>query len=133
MKLSHRRCYQYFMKRRISGPEPTKTSKDVAVGALAALAHEYRLRIFRLLVKRGASGMRTSEIATQVDVSPTNLSFHLTELGRAGLLRRNRDGRYARYTVDVEAVRRLLTYLAEDCCLSDASLVARLSETRSAA
>jgi ArsR family transcriptional regulator, arsenate/arsenite/antimonite-responsive transcriptional repressor len=101
---------------------------------LAGLAHEKRLRIFQLLVRHGASGMRTREIAQQVDVSPTNLSFHLTELGRAGLLRRDRDGRYARYMVDVAAVRRLLTYLAEDCCLSDVSLLAQLSGgTRSAA
>jgi ArsR family transcriptional regulator, arsenate/arsenite/antimonite-responsive transcriptional repressor len=122
------------MKRRILGSGPTNTSQDVAAGALAALAHENRLRIFRLLVKHGASGMRTREIAQQVDVSPTNLSFHLAELGRSGLLRRNRDGHSVRYSVDVEAVRRLLAYLAEDCCLSDVSLMAQFSgATRSAA
>jgi ArsR family transcriptional regulator len=116
----------------MGGSGPTNTSQNVAAGAIAALAHEHRLRVFRLLVKHGASGMRTSEIAKQIDVSPTNLSFHLTELSRAGLLRRHRDGRHVRYTVDVAAVSQLLTFLAKNCCLSDASLIAQLSEARSA-
>jgi ArsR family transcriptional regulator, arsenate/arsenite/antimonite-responsive transcriptional repressor len=86
------------------------------VRSLAALAHEHRLRIFRLLVKRGPSGMPAGEIAEKVGTSPTNTSFHLKELDRAGLLRSTRDGRYIRYAVDVEGMRKLLTYLTEDCC-----------------
>jgi ArsR family transcriptional regulator len=86
------------------------------VASLAALAHEHRLRIFRLLVKRGPSGMPAGEIAERVGIGPTNMSFHLKELDRAGLLRATRDGRYIRYAVDVEGMRKLLTYLTEDCC-----------------
>jgi ArsR family transcriptional regulator, arsenate/arsenite/antimonite-responsive transcriptional repressor len=86
------------------------------VAALAALAHEHRLQIFRLLVKQGPSGMPAGEIAEQVGISATNMSFHLKELDRAGLLRATRDGRYIRYAVDVEGMRELLTYLTEDCC-----------------
>jgi len=86
------------------------------VASLAALAHGHRLRIFRLLVKRGPSGMPAGEIAERVGIGPTNMSFHLKELDRAGLLRATRDGRYVRYAVDVEGMRKLLTYLTEDCC-----------------
>lgn len=86
------------------------------VAALAALAHEYRLRVFRLLVKQGPSGLTAGEIAEKVGISATNLSFHLKELDRAGLLRASRHGRFIRYAVDVEGMRRLLTYLTEDCC-----------------
>ena len=86
------------------------------VASLAALAHEHRLRIFRLLVKQGASGMPAGEIADRVGIGATNTSFHLKELDRAGLLRGTRDGRYIRYAVDVEGMRKLLTYLTEDCC-----------------
>ena len=86
------------------------------VAALAALAHEHRLRIFRLLVRQGPSGLPAGEIAENVGISPANLSFHLKELDHAGLLRASRDGRFIRYAVDVEGMRRLLTYLAEDCC-----------------
>jgi DNA-binding transcriptional ArsR family regulator len=86
------------------------------VAALAALAHRHRLRIFRLLVKRGTSGMPAGEIAERVGIGPTNTSFHLKELDRAGLLRATRDGRYVRYAVHVDGMRRLLSYLTEDCC-----------------
>ena len=86
------------------------------VAGLAALAHEHRLRIFRLLVKRGPTGMPAGEIAQRVGIGPTNMSFHLKELDRAGLLHATRDGRYVRYAVHVEGMRRLLAYLTEDCC-----------------
>jgi ArsR family transcriptional regulator, arsenate/arsenite/antimonite-responsive transcriptional repressor len=91
-------------------------NESKAVAALAALAHRHRLRIFRLLVKHGASGLPAGEIAERVGIGPTNTSFHLKELDRAGLLRATRDGRYVRYAVHVEGMRKLLSYLTEDCC-----------------
>lgn len=87
-----------------------------AVIALAALAHPQRLRIFRLLVLEGPGGLAASEIADAVDASPTGASFHLKELDRAGLIHGTRDGRYVRYAVSVEGMRKLITYLTEDCC-----------------
>jgi ArsR family transcriptional regulator, arsenate/arsenite/antimonite-responsive transcriptional repressor len=87
-----------------------------AVTSLAALAHEQRLRIFRILVKQGTNGMPAGEIAEAVDASPTATSFHLKELERAGLLHATRDGRYIRYAIHVEGMRQLLEYLTEDCC-----------------
>jgi len=84
--------------------------------SLAALAHEHRLRIFRLLVRIGPSGLPAGEIAEHIGISATNTSFHLKELDRAGLIRATRDGRYIRYAVLVEGMRELLTYLTEDCC-----------------
>jgi len=87
-----------------------------AVESLAALAHEHRLGIFRLLVRQGPSGMPAGEIAARVGISATNTSFHLKELDRAGLVRATRDGRFVRYAIHVEGMRRLLSYLTEDCC-----------------
>jgi ArsR family transcriptional regulator len=84
--------------------------------SLAALAHEHRLRIFRLLVRVGPLGLPAGEIAEKVGISPTNTSFHLKELDRAGLIHATRDGRYIRYAILVEGMRELLTYLTEDCC-----------------
>jgi ArsR family transcriptional regulator, arsenate/arsenite/antimonite-responsive transcriptional repressor len=89
--------------------------KDV-VTSLAALAHEQRLRIFRLLVREGPSGMPAGKIAEEVGAAPTAASFHLKELDRAGLICSTRDGRYVRYAIHVEGMRQLLTYLTEDCC-----------------
>ena len=87
-----------------------------AVTALSALAHEHRLRIFRLLVKEGPYGVPAGEIAEHVGISPTSTSFHLKELDHAGLVTATREGRFVRYAVRVEGMRRLLTYLTEDCC-----------------
>lgn len=86
------------------------------VAALAALAHAHRLRIFRLLVKQGPCGMPAGDLAVKLRVSPNNMSFHLKELVHAGLLRAKREGRYIRYAIDVEGMRRLLAYLTEECC-----------------
>ena len=87
-----------------------------AVVTLAALAHAQRLAIFRLLVRAGPSGMPAGEIAGAVGATPTAASFHLKELDRAGLLHSTRDGRYIRYAVHFDGMRKLLDYLTEDCC-----------------
>jgi ArsR family transcriptional regulator len=87
-----------------------------AVTSLAALAHPQRLRIFRLLVREGPSGLAAYEIAEAVEASPTAASFHLKELDRAGLIHATRDGRFVRYAIHVDGMRKLLTYLTEDCC-----------------
>ncbi|MEQ1716274.1 MAG: metalloregulator ArsR/SmtB family transcription factor [Hyphomicrobium sp.] len=87
-----------------------------AIDMLGALAQEHRIRIFRLLVKAGPSGMASSGIAGKIGISPTSASFHLKELDRTGLLVATRQGRFIRYAIHVETMRRLLTYLTEDCC-----------------
>lgn len=89
---------------------------DTAVDMLGALAHEHRIKIFRLLVKAGPSGVPSSDIAQRVGISPTGASFHLKELGHAGLIVSTRQGRYIRYAIHVEGMRQLLNYLTEDCC-----------------
>lgn len=87
-----------------------------AIAALSALAHAHRLQVFRLLMRRGPSGMPAGEIAEAVGISPSSLSFHAAALERAGLVRSWRDRRFVLYAVDIEAMRRLLTFLTEDCC-----------------
>jgi DNA-binding transcriptional ArsR family regulator len=83
---------------------------------LGALAQEHRLKIFRLLVRQGPSGLPSSDIAEAIGIGPTGASFHLKELDRAGLIVSTRQGRFIRYAVHVDGMRQLLTYLTEDCC-----------------
>lgn len=90
--------------------------EEQIVTALAALAHQYRLQIFRLLVRAGPSGVPAGEIADHIGISATSVSFHLKELDRSGLATSTRQGRFVRYAVRVEGMRQLLTYLTEDCC-----------------
>lgn len=90
-------------------------SKD-AVTALAALAHDTRLGLFRLLVRAGDEGMAAGEIADALGVAPSTLSHHLAQLEQAGLIIARRRSRHIFYAIIVPNVRRLIGYLAEDCC-----------------
>lgn len=84
--------------------------------ALAALAQETRLAVFRLLVAAGPSGLSAGSIAARLEVPPSTLSFHLKELDRAGLVRSWRRARQIVYAAEFETMRRLLAFLTEDCC-----------------
>lgn len=87
-----------------------------AVRALAALAQESRLAVFRLLVQKGPEGVHAGDIATRLKLAPATLSFHLKELARAGLIRARPEGRHIRYAADFKAMDSLLGYLTENCC-----------------
>ncbi|EDP63323.1 probable transcriptional regulator protein, ArsR family [alpha proteobacterium BAL199] len=87
-----------------------------AVAALSALAHEHRLRLFRLLMRQGPSGMAAGEIAEAIGISPSSVTFHVGLLDRAGLLRSWRIHRNVFYAVDIEGMRRLMMFLTEECC-----------------
>jgi len=87
-----------------------------AVGALSALAQDSRLRAFRLLVKAGSGGMPAGGIAEELGVPPATLSFHLKELTNAGLVESRRDGRSLIYSLRVDGIRDLLSFLLTDCC-----------------
>ena len=79
-----------------------------ATGAFAAIAHENRLALYRLLVKRGPDGLPAGVIAERLGVAPSSLTFHLQALLRAGLLRRRRAGRQLIYSADFAAMNSLV-------------------------
>jgi len=87
-----------------------------AVTALAALAQDTRLAIFRLLVRRGPEGEAAGRIGEQLGVAPATLSFHLKALEQAGLVQARQDGRFVRYRADYSAMTALIAYLTENCC-----------------
>lgn len=87
-----------------------------AVPAFVALGHQIRLDAFRLLVRSGPDGMASGEIAAELSVGATAMSFHLSTLERAGLVASRRDGRHIRYSVVIERVRDLIAFLTADCC-----------------
>ncbi len=89
--------------------------KDV-IRALAALAHELRLRVFRMLVVTGPSGLTPGVMAEQLDVPNATLSFHLKELMHAGLVTQERDGRSLIYRAAYDQMNAVLGFLTENCC-----------------
>jgi len=91
-------------------------NEELAVSALAALAHTQRLRVFRALVVAGADGLTPSQLADQLGVARSNLSFHLKELATAGLVSVERQGRNLIYRAAYDQMNALLGYLTEHCC-----------------
>ncbi len=87
-----------------------------AVAALAALAQETRLKIFRLLVEAGREGIAAGAISEALDVPPPTLSFHLTHMKHAGLVDVRRDSRSLIYAADFDRMNDLIGFLTENCC-----------------
>jgi DNA-binding transcriptional ArsR family regulator len=87
-----------------------------ALGSFAALSQETRLRIVRQLVRAGEAGMPAGDIAAAMHVSPSNMSFHLKELERAGLIASRREARSIIYTAAYDSLGALIRFLMEDCC-----------------
>jgi ArsR family transcriptional regulator, arsenate/arsenite/antimonite-responsive transcriptional repressor len=87
-----------------------------AVTALAALAQETRLSVFRLLVQAGPEGIPAGRIGEELEVAPATLSFHLKELSHAGLLTSRQNGRFIYYAADFERMAGLMTFLTQNCC-----------------
>jgi Predicted transcriptional regulators len=87
-----------------------------AISALAALAQQTRLEVFRMLVQAGPSGLMAGEIAAAMETPASTMSHHLGGLERAGLIRSAHKGRSIIYSADYEAIRRLLAFLTDDCC-----------------
>jgi ArsR family transcriptional regulator, arsenate/arsenite/antimonite-responsive transcriptional repressor len=87
-----------------------------AVAALAALAQDSRLDVFRLLVQAGAAGMSAGAIAQALDLAPNTLTFHFDRLRLAGLATVRREGRSMIYVARFETMNALLGFLTENCC-----------------
>jgi DNA-binding transcriptional ArsR family regulator len=91
-------------------------NESQARDCFAALSQVTRLAIVRLLVKAGEGGIAAGSIAEEVDVSPSNVSFHLKELERAGLITQRREARSIIYAAHYDALRSLIGFLMKDCC-----------------
>jgi DNA-binding transcriptional ArsR family regulator len=95
--------------------------KMYAIAALAALAQETRLDIFRLLVEAGADGMPAGLIGEKLGLPSATLSFHLNQLKHAHLVKFRRESRSLIYTAEYPVMNDLLAYLTENCCQGDAA------------
>lgn len=95
------------------------TPKD-AVEALAALAHEHRLSVYRLLVEAGPAGLNAGTIAQRLGLPPSSLTFHLQHLHRAELITQERNSRQLIYAADFAVMNSLVGYLTENCCAASA-------------
>ncbi len=90
--------------------------KQSALAALAALAQENRLDVFRLLVEAGPNGMPAGAVAEALGLAPNTLTFHFDRLRHSGLVTVQRDGRSMIYAAHFETMNALLSFLTENCC-----------------
>jgi ArsR family transcriptional regulator, arsenate/arsenite/antimonite-responsive transcriptional repressor len=87
-----------------------------AIAALASLAQETRLEIFRLLVQKGPEGLPAGDIGERLGLPSPTLSFHLSHLKHAGLVKSRRHSRSIIYSADFATMTSLMAYLTENCC-----------------
>ena len=90
--------------------------KSNAVAALAALAQDNRLDVYRLLVQAGPDGLPAGQVAAVLKLAPNTLTFHFDRLRGAGLVSVRRDGRSMIYAARYDTMNALLDYLTENCC-----------------
>ncbi|EBA14299.1 transcription regulator protein, arsenical resistance operon repressor [Roseobacter sp. SK209-2-6] len=92
------------------------TTKTRESRALAALGHDARLAIYRLLVKKGEEGLRVGEIGEFLGLAPSTLAHHLTTLVDAGLVAQEKQGREVFNKADYDVMRHLVFFLTSECC-----------------
>jgi ArsR family transcriptional regulator len=103
--------------------EDTGTMETIhAAERLAALGHETRLEIFRLLVQAGPDGVKAGLIGEALGIPSTTLSFHLAHLGRVGLISGRQESRFIFYAADFSAMDDLIAFLTDNCCHGKACL-----------
>jgi ArsR family transcriptional regulator len=84
--------------------------------ALASLAHEHRLKIFRALVQAGEEGLAAGTLSEIAGIAPSSISFHMKELLHAHMVASRSEGRFVIYSANFAAINELVAFLTENCC-----------------
>ncbi|TKB73717.1 MAG: helix-turn-helix transcriptional regulator [Nitrospira sp.] len=90
-----------------------------ALAAFSTLSQETRLRVFRLLVEGGPSGVPAGRLSESLHIPHNTLSFHLSHMSHAGLVLSRREGRSVIYSANFEFFSGLIRYMVEDCCSAE--------------
>jgi DNA-binding transcriptional ArsR family regulator len=101
---------------------------SLAVEALAALAQESRLSVFRVLVQAGKGGLAAGVLGERLAIPPATLSFHLKTLTHAKLIKSRSEGRFVIYSANYAEMDKLIAYLTEHCCAGDTAQCAPLKK-----
>lgn len=104
-----------------------------ALTALQALANDARLDLVRLLMPTGTTGLAAGDIGRALGLSASRLSFHLSALEQAGLIRARKEGRHVFYAVDPNGIGQTIAFLLNDCCMDHPEVVACCRHGRSPA
>ena len=86
------------------------------ITALAALAQESRLAIFRTLVQAGPAGLAAGKIGEATHIAPSSITFHMKELVHADMVTSRNEGRFVIYSANFDTMNTVLAFLTENCC-----------------
>jgi DNA-binding transcriptional ArsR family regulator len=92
------------------------TQNAAIARALAALGHEARLAIYRLLVRAGEAGLNVGDLGAHLKMPASTLAHHLSTLVAAGLVIQERRGREVVNRADYAAMNRTVGFLTDKCC-----------------
>jgi len=70
----------------------------------------------RLLIEAGPDGLAAGSLGDALAAGSSKMSFHLSHLAQAGLVRSRRDGRQIIHSVESAALSDLIAFLVKDCC-----------------
>ncbi len=89
---------------------------DTSIKAFAALAHETRLKAFKMLAVAGPEGLAAGAMSERLKMPHNTLSFHLAHLCEAGLIQAQKNGRSMIYSANYALTQQLIRYMVENCC-----------------
>lgn len=84
--------------------------------AFSSLSQESRLKVFKLLIEHGSDGLIPGKIAEELKIPDNTLSFHLSHMSRAGLVKSKKNGRSVTYFANTDLIESIIDYLKQNCC-----------------
>ena len=94
---------------------------NAAISTLGALAQETRFAIFTMLAHQEYAGLSAGDIGEKLNIRLPTLSYHLSQLKRAGLVSCRRRARTIMYSANHNAIDGLIEHLIKSCCLDNDS------------
>lgn len=91
--------------------------EQIAAERLASLGNPTRLRVYKLLVKAGHTGINVGGLQERLGIPPSTLAHHLAALKEAELISQNRRGREITSTANYGIMGDLVDYLTDQCCV----------------
>jgi ArsR family transcriptional regulator, arsenate/arsenite/antimonite-responsive transcriptional repressor len=79
---------------------------------LRSVADRHRLRVLNMLVRAGGAPICVCEFTAELELPQQNISYHLKQLVDAGVITRERRGRFSYYALVVGALNQIAALVA---------------------
>lgn len=89
--------------------------ESVAAG-FSAMGSESRLKVLKVLVRAGESGLTVGEIQERTGIAPSTLAHHLKFLAGGGVVVQEKAGRSTINRANFDQLRVLADFILCECC-----------------